>query len=306
MNKIKSIDSITSKQSQIMYCVPFEDKYIVYDNMDMLPSPKVIESDYYKNTTFFYYITVLEGTLHLLINRIPVDVHANQTITICPWTQVKARESECVFFAILTSSYIMNDIFEHSNIGKEEPIRAFTFTHRQLTPEQAGILRHCYMRLKMEQQRDMHLLKEMVLRAYIRAFMAKLYTFVDTESVIDYTRYSKQNNLFSTFITLISKEHQHERSVKYYAKLMGVSSKYLSSITHKLTGMPASMVIDLYVTDAIKQQLYTHELNIKTISEMFNFPSQSFFGRFFKRMTGVSPNEYIKQHNKDALIFKQK
>ena len=47
-------------------------------------------------------------------------------------------------------------------------------------------------------------------------------------------------------------------------------------------------------------------MNNKTIKEMsddFNFPSQSFFGRYFKRIAGMSPNYYIKQHNIKSINF---
>ncbi|MDE6000520.1 MAG: helix-turn-helix domain-containing protein, partial [Bacteroidaceae bacterium] len=79
----------------------------------------------------------------------------------------------------------------------------------------------------------------------------------------------------------------------------------LSTIVKTFTQLTASQVIDQYIISAIKQSLYSNKQNIKTISEEYHFPSQSFFGRYFKRLTGMSPNDYIKHHNIKSISFNQ-
>ena len=79
----------------------------------------------------------------------------------------------------------------------------------------------------------------------------------------------------------------------------------MSTIVHKYTGMTASQAIDQYIVFAIKQTLYNNEQNIKKVSEEYNFQSQSFFGRYFKRITGLSPNAYLKQNNIKSINFIQ-
>jgi AraC-like DNA-binding protein len=41
-----------------------------------------------------------------------------------------------------------------------------------------------------------------------------------------------------------------------------------------------------------KLMLETSELSIKEISVRLNFPTQSFFGKYFKQYTGFSPKEF--------------
>jgi AraC-like DNA-binding protein len=48
--------------------------------------------------------------------------------------------------------------------------------------------------------------------------------------------------------------------------------------------------------------LYSNEFNIKKVSDIYHFPSQSFFGRYFKRIVGMSPTAYIKENNSKAII----
>lgn len=82
---------------------------------------------------------------------------------------------------------------------------------------------------------------------------------------------------------------------------MGITPKYLSAITLSYCGQTASVVIDNYIASRIKQMLYSSNMNIKRIGEHYNFPNQSFFGRFFKRITGESPYEYQKTHNRKLI-----
>jgi AraC-like DNA-binding protein len=67
-------------------------------------------------------------------------------------------------------------------------------------------------------------------------------------------------------------------------------------ISQASVGESASVVINYYVTFRIKQLLYRGQLSVKQISEMLNFPTQSFFGRYFKRVVGISPRQYMKQN----------
>ncbi|KAA6314445.1 hypothetical protein EZS27_034938 [termite gut metagenome] len=43
-----------------------------------------------------------------------------------------------------------------------------------------------------------------------------------------------------------------------------------------------------------KALLKSTNMTIQQISDELNFPSQSFFGKYFKRQVGVSPKEYKK------------
>jgi AraC-like DNA-binding protein len=43
-----------------------------------------------------------------------------------------------------------------------------------------------------------------------------------------------------------------------------------------------------------KALLKSTNMTIQQISEELNYPSQSFFGKYFKRIVGVSPSDYRK------------
>ena len=51
--------------------------------------------------------------------------------------------------------------------------------------------------------------------------------------------------------------------------------------------------MQMVITEA-KQLLEGSDLSIKEIANQLNFPTQSFFGKYFKQYVGISPKEYRK------------
>ena len=51
-----------------------------------------------------------------------------------------------------------------------------------------------------------------------------------------------------------------------------------------------STLINEYTMEHIKYQLRNSDKSIKEIAEEFNFPNQSFFGKYVKAHLGVSPS----------------
>lgn len=296
---------ITQDQIKDMYYSSFEDKYIIMDNLEAKSEPIIHTCEEKYNSEYVYVVIVLRGTLHIAVGNTDIEVRANEYLAIMPCMKVTIRESRCLFFSFLTRDYIMNDIYDHCPIGQKLPIRAFIFRHVDLSQDTTNVFLECYQRIKKEHKRPNYSMKEAVFRAYHTAYIAKLFSLVTKDDLIPHIKNSKQDLLFNEFITKISQQYKQERSVQYYANTLGITPKYLSTITQAIAGCSASIIIDQYVTYAIKQALYINEHNIKAISKEFNFPSQSFFGRYFKRVVGMSPYEYIKQYNRKSLNFIQ-
>ena len=57
-------------------------------------------------------------------------------------------------------------------------------------------------------------------------------------------------------------------------------------------GIPALDFIEQYVITECKALLSSTTMTIQQIADALHFPSQSVFGKYFKRVTGLSPREY--------------
>ena len=64
---------------------------------------------------------------------------------------------------------------------------------------------------------------------------------------------------------------------------------------NEVSGHSAKAIIDSAVTAKLKYELSYTAKSIQELSDEFNFPSQSYFTRYYKRMTGLTPSEYRKE-----------
>ncbi|MDE6491201.1 MAG: helix-turn-helix domain-containing protein, partial [Muribaculaceae bacterium] len=102
----------------------------------------------------------------------------------------------------------------------------------------------------------------------------------------------RHNMVLQNFVVHLFSHYRHEREVSFYAGLQNMTPRYFSSIIKEQSGRPASMWINNLVISQMRQMLDDPALSVKEVSARFNFPSQSFFGKYFKLHAGMSPKEY--------------
>lgn len=128
-----------------------------------------------------------------------------------------------------------------------------------------------------------------ILRLMTRAFFLGLGHFLHEPTATTTTR---QSEITSSFIRLVEHNYRTTRDLAYYAEAMGLTPKYLSTVVKQTSGKSAVEWIEKYVVlDAITQ-LTSSDKSIKQIAYDLNFPSQSFFGKYFARVVGCSPAAY--------------
>ncbi|MDR2041934.1 MAG: helix-turn-helix domain-containing protein [Tannerella sp.] len=104
----------------------------------------------------------------------------------------------------------------------------------------------------------------------------------------------KQEVLLERFMNLVREHFREQRNVGFYADRLCLTPKYLSKVIRNSSGASAGEWIDNYVMLEAKALLKSTNMTIQQISDELNFPSQSFFGKYFKRIAGVSPKTYRK------------
>lgn len=103
---------------------------------------------------------------------------------------------------------------------------------------------------------------------------------------------SVHNRIADRFIRLVQEHFRRERFLDFYAGKLDITPKHLSRTIKIQTGASAVDWINRYVILEAKVMLRSSNLNVQQIAEALNFPSQSFFGKYFKKATGVSPKDY--------------
>lgn len=103
---------------------------------------------------------------------------------------------------------------------------------------------------------------------------------------------TRHKSVFESFIELVEKYHNKERLVRFYADKLCITPKYLSQIIKNMSGLSAPEVINKYVILEAQHLLRHTDLSIKEISDQLNFPTTSYFYKYFKTHTGYTPNSY--------------
>ena len=105
----------------------------------------------------------------------------------------------------------------------------------------------------------------------------------------------RKKELFRNFINRLMEARLVSREVLFYANELGVSSGYLNEVCNEVSGHSAKAIIDSAVTARLKYELSYTTKSVQELADDFNFPSQSYFTRYYKRMTGLTPSEFRKE-----------
>lgn len=111
----------------------------------------------------------------------------------------------------------------------------------------------------------------------------------DTEEIRRHDSY-----MIDKFIYLVKNHCREQREVAYYADEMCITPKYLTTLVRRVSRRSASDWIEEYVILEAKSLLSSTQMTIQQVAYALNFPTQSMFGRYFKRATGLTCTEYRK------------
>jgi len=107
----------------------------------------------------------------------------------------------------------------------------------------------------------------------------------------------RRDLIAKAFLNELNTHFRTEHEVTYYAEKQNLSVRYFSNVIKQLSGnTPSQWIANALLTDA-KSLLLNSDQSIKEISETLHFPTQSYFGKWFKNHTGMSPLEYKRYEN---------
>lgn len=111
------------------------------------------------------------------------------------------------------------------------------------------------------------------------------------------------NSLINRVIQYIKKNVENNLSLRDISSFVNVHPNYLSAAFKKEVGKTLTEYINEVRIESIKQYINYTNLSISEISYTFNFNHVTYFSRFFKKHTGLTPMEYRRQSSStNALI----
>ena len=130
------------------------------------------------------------------------------------------------------------------------------------------------------------------LQVLARGFFMGMEAFITHQDPLPRLAEGHSSDLAEAFLNLVEVEYRRHRDLSYYANRLCKSAKYLSRVIMEATGRSATDWIERCVIMDAKAQLSSTQKRVSEISDDLNFASPSFFGKYFKRLTGLSPRAF--------------
>lgn len=240
----------------------------------------------------------------MTINLEKFDIETGSIMTVMPGTLMSFNDIvEPVDFHML---FVSTDFLESINLDvKTLSLRTFVGRPKpvmRLDERESTIIRKYISLLDLNADNDGNeasVFSKQIARSLISTIVYQLMKFsfdhldADTE-IQPETSTRVGSGYVRDFLKLLVRNYSSERSTAYYANQLCITAKYLSMIVKDATGRTASEWINGFVLLEAKNLLRFSGKNIQQVAYALNFPSQSSFGKFFKRLTGQSPTEYQK------------
>ena len=105
---------------------------------------------------------------------------------------------------------------------------------------------------------------------------------------------SRPAKLYTQFCDLVVEHYKENRNVNFYAALLDYDARYFSKVFRLFSnGISPLEWIQQYVAKQAKHIMDAHpEQTVKETAYQLGFPATANFCRYFKRATGIYPQEY--------------
>lgn len=103
---------------------------------------------------------------------------------------------------------------------------------------------------------------------------------------------SRKSGQVERFRALVDRHFREHRTVSDYASELGITAGQLSRLCRELLGMSALDLINARLVHEAQRDLVYTASSIKQLAAQIGFADEAYFGRFFRRHTGLTPREF--------------
>ena len=136
----------------------------------------------------------------------------------------------------------------------------------------------------------------------IRVWILQLFLHLGNMNLGNEVRVADSYNmtLLRNFEKLIDKNYLKLRLPKQYAELLYITPNHLNALCNGELGKSAGDMIRNRIALEAKRMLINFSLSVTEIAYALNFEDNSYFCKFFKKQTGVSPDGFRKHIHANA------
>ena len=101
---------------------------------------------------------------------------------------------------------------------------------------------------------------------------------------------------YQDFENLLEESFTSQKSISFYASQLNISAKHLNRITQTVMQKTASEIITERVILEAKRMLIYLDEGLVEIAFRLGYEEYSYFARMFRKNTGITPSQFIKNH----------
>lgn len=285
MRKAAKISILNLSDTDLSHVDAIGDDFILFDRMIVVPEP----NRPFKSDTVTAMICT-KGITRGKINLKPIISEGPCMVVIQPDQIVEfeymSEDLEAVFIVMsvkFLQSLNIDEKFSSFIAVRDNPSIALTENELNAMLGYYTMMRNC-----IRAEANLHKL-EMAKHLTIAFF----YGVGHNLHKLNENRIKSRDELFvDNFLKLVQDNFKEERGIAFYANKMYLTPKYMSTAIKEHSSKSAGEWIDEWVIMEAKALLKSSNMTIQQISDELNFSTQSSFGKYFKRLVGVSPKEY--------------
>lgn len=133
----------------------------------------------------------------------------------------------------------------------------------------------------------------------IRVLLLEMFILIDQNTLSDKAQSIPHYNytLLSNYQKLIERNYINLRLPKDYAELLFVTPNHLNALCKAHLGMQAGELIRNRIILEAKRLLINLTLSVSQIAYSLNFNDNSYFTKFFRKHTGLTPEEFRRKNS---------
>lgn len=249
----------------------------------------------------FAQTTKLQGCLFVLCTRgeCTFNIYATEykmkegcLVTILPNSFVRMgyQSPDCRLFILgfdhelLNNSYIFSTMVDYIPFIFESPVIELDKKSARVVEDYIWVMLRANGVRKFVENKEF---VSTVLNSFIYG-LGRSYELSVTKDVAS----SRGREIVKKLSRLIIANYTKERSPAFYADLLHLTPQHLSTTVSKVTGKKVTDIIAQLVIIDAQAKLRSTNLSIQEVAYSLNFPNVSFFGKYFKRYTGLSPRAF--------------
>ena len=278
---------------KILPKIDITEDFVIGNNADIDNSILSLYTQYPCRLKAEIFVLCMGGSLEATINLTDYTIRENDFITLSPGSIIQINKIEGklkLYFMVFSSKFI-------EGISKTKSIIDLIYitkSHQILSlPKEFACIYEEFFTLMMKVYYKEHSpYNPEILKCMLLSILYRLSDMYHERPIRSETALSRSEEICKTFSHLVIQHYTTERNILYYAKQMNITPTHLSNTVKHVTGKTVMDIISEVVIVDAKAQLKSTNIPIHEISDSLNFPNVSFFGKYFKRLTGMSPQQY--------------